>query len=130
MWGYLIGAGLMLAAAIVELILGPAAEQKSLENVALPLAAEKGRGLRGDARWAGVEVAPAAWRQNKTSRLWGGSPEGDSGLTETTATPQPAGRRRRAVSKSAIPPSPSSVTVPGSGTVYKANARSEDEIPS
>jgi MFS family permease len=35
--GYLLGAGLMIAAAIVELIWGVAAEGKSLENVAAPL---------------------------------------------------------------------------------------------
>ena len=36
--GYLIGAGVMLVGAIVELFLGVDAEQKSLEDIALPLA--------------------------------------------------------------------------------------------
>jgi MFS family permease len=36
-WGYLLGAGLMLAAAAVELFLGVDSEQKSLEDVAAPL---------------------------------------------------------------------------------------------
>lgn len=40
-WGYLAGAGLMLAAAAMELVLGPAAERKSLEDVSLPLSARE-----------------------------------------------------------------------------------------
>ena len=36
-WGYLVGATLMIGAAIVELVLGIAAERKSLESVAPPL---------------------------------------------------------------------------------------------
>jgi MFS family permease len=39
--GYLAGAGLMLAAAAVELVLGVAAERKSLEDVTAPLSAEQ-----------------------------------------------------------------------------------------
>ena len=38
-YSYLVGASLMLAAAVVELLLGPAAEQRSLEDIALPLSA-------------------------------------------------------------------------------------------
>jgi MFS family permease len=37
LWGYLLGGGLMLAAAITEALLGVAAERKSLEDVAPPL---------------------------------------------------------------------------------------------
>ena len=37
LWGYLLGGGLMIVAAIVELFLGVAAERKSLEEVAPPL---------------------------------------------------------------------------------------------
>jgi MFS family permease len=37
LWGYLLGGGLMLAAAFVEFTLGVAAERRSLEDVALPL---------------------------------------------------------------------------------------------
>ena len=37
--GYLVGAGLMILAAIVELLLGVRAEGKSLEDVAMPLTA-------------------------------------------------------------------------------------------
>ncbi|HEY1794750.1 MAG TPA: MFS transporter [Stellaceae bacterium] len=40
--GYLFGAGLMLAAAVVALLLGLDAERKSLEEVARPLSAAKG----------------------------------------------------------------------------------------
>jgi MFS family permease len=36
-WGYLLGAGLMMAAAIIELLFGVAAERKPLESVAQPL---------------------------------------------------------------------------------------------
>jgi MFS family permease len=39
--GYLGGAGLMLLAAAVELLLGVASEQKSLEDVAAPLTSER-----------------------------------------------------------------------------------------
>ncbi|HEY7154583.1 MAG TPA: hypothetical protein VH575_11535, partial [Gemmataceae bacterium] len=38
--GYLIGAGLMIAAALAEVFLGVASERKSLEDVASPLSAE------------------------------------------------------------------------------------------
>ena len=41
MWGYLLGAGLMIAAALVTLKLGVAAEGKSLEEVAPPLSSEQ-----------------------------------------------------------------------------------------
>ncbi|WP_312164486.1 MFS transporter [Phenylobacterium sp.] len=37
LWGYLLGGGLMLVAAVVELFLGVAAERKPLEEVARPL---------------------------------------------------------------------------------------------
>jgi hypothetical protein len=37
--GYLIGAGLMILAALIELVLGVRAEGQSLENVATPLTA-------------------------------------------------------------------------------------------
>ncbi len=37
LWGYILGGGLMLAAAITEALLGVAAERKSLEDVAPPL---------------------------------------------------------------------------------------------
>jgi MFS family permease len=37
--GFFIGAALMIAAAVAELLLGPAAEQKSLEDIATPLSA-------------------------------------------------------------------------------------------
>jgi MFS family permease len=40
-WGYVAGAGLMLAAAAVELVLGVDSERKSLEDVAAPLASER-----------------------------------------------------------------------------------------
>lgn len=39
LWGYLLGGGLMVAAAVVEAFLGVAAERKSLEEVAPPLSA-------------------------------------------------------------------------------------------
>jgi len=37
--GYLLGAGLMIAAAVVELAIGVKAERQSLESVARPLSA-------------------------------------------------------------------------------------------
>jgi MFS family permease len=39
MWGYLVGAALMLIAAVVELVFGIAAERRPLEEVAAPLSA-------------------------------------------------------------------------------------------
>ncbi len=41
MWGYMLGAVLMIAAALVTLKLGVAAEGKSLEEVAPPLSSEQ-----------------------------------------------------------------------------------------
>jgi MFS family permease len=43
-WGYVLGGGLMIAAAAVELVLGVAAERKSLEDVTAPLTAERPAG--------------------------------------------------------------------------------------
>jgi len=40
-YGYLLGAGLMLVGALVELLLGVKAEGRSLESIATPLSAEK-----------------------------------------------------------------------------------------
>jgi MFS family permease len=40
-YGYLLGAGLMLVGALVELMLGVKAEGRSLESIATPLSAEK-----------------------------------------------------------------------------------------
>ena len=42
-YGYLLGAGLMLVGALVELLLGVKAEGRSLESIATPLSAEKNR---------------------------------------------------------------------------------------
>ena len=39
--GYILGAALMLAAALVELVLGVASERKALEDIAAPLATER-----------------------------------------------------------------------------------------
>ena len=41
LYAYLIGAGFMIFAAIVQMILGVRAEQKSLESIAAPLTAIK-----------------------------------------------------------------------------------------
>jgi MFS family permease len=40
-YGYLLGAGLMLVGAIVELFMGVKAEGRSLESIAAPLSAQK-----------------------------------------------------------------------------------------
>ena len=37
LWGYVLGGGLMIGAGLVELVLGVAAERKSLEDIAPPL---------------------------------------------------------------------------------------------
>ena len=37
LWGYALGGGLMLAAALAEIILGVAAERRSLEDIAPPM---------------------------------------------------------------------------------------------
>ena len=55
--GYLVGAGLMILAAIVELLLGVRAEGKSLEDVAMPLTAIEeatGARLRGGPSYRGA----------------------------------------------------------------------------
>jgi len=50
MWGYLLGAALMVAAGIVEIVLGVEAAQKQLEDIAKPLTAEDAEAAeaRGD----------------------------------------------------------------------------------
>ena len=40
-WGYLLGAGLMVGAAVVELLIGVRAERRSLESIAAPLSSLK-----------------------------------------------------------------------------------------
>ncbi len=45
--GYLIGAGVMIVGGLVEVWLGVAAEQQSLEDIALPLSAVKGNSTSG-----------------------------------------------------------------------------------
>jgi len=40
-YGYLLGAGMMLAGALVELVLGVKAEGRSLESIATPLSAQQ-----------------------------------------------------------------------------------------
>jgi MFS family permease len=54
-WGYVADAGLMIAAAVVEVILGVDSERKSLEDVASPLTAE---GVRRSQRLPG-RIEPA-----------------------------------------------------------------------
>ena len=43
-WGYILGAGLMIAAGIVQAVLGIEAAKKNLEDVATPLSAEEAEG--------------------------------------------------------------------------------------
>jgi hypothetical protein len=50
MWGYLVGAAWLVAAALTELVLGVSAEQESLEDVATPLSAEEAGEGEGEAR--------------------------------------------------------------------------------
>jgi hypothetical protein len=40
-YGYLLGAGMMLVGALVELVWGIEAERRSLESIAMPLSAQK-----------------------------------------------------------------------------------------
>ncbi len=56
--GYLIGAGVMIVGAVVEIFLGVDAEQKSLEDIALPLGAKGRPGTM--ASITGAPRAPAA----------------------------------------------------------------------
>ncbi len=61
--GYYVGAGLMIAAGLVELFLGVAAAQRSLEDIATPLTAEEadeGRGEGSDTRTQAREPATSA----------------------------------------------------------------------
>jgi MFS family permease len=64
-YGYLIGAGLMFVAGIVEIVLGVEAEQKSLEDVATPITAEEAEG--------GEEEAPSRPAEERTPRRYRGS---------------------------------------------------------
>ncbi|HYY20750.1 MAG TPA: MFS transporter [Thermoleophilaceae bacterium] len=62
--GYLIGAGLMIASGLVELVLGVEAAQRELEDIAMPLSAEEAAPGAGDRITEGEErledVAPSA----------------------------------------------------------------------
>jgi MFS family permease len=47
-YGYLLGAGVMVVGGVVAAVLGVAAEQKSLEDIATPLAARRHPGTRAE----------------------------------------------------------------------------------
>ena len=74
MYGYLLGAALMIAAGIVELFLGVEAAQKQLEDIAKPLTAE-------DAE------ARGAWRRRRDRRRSSRQAQGEKAARR--------GRRRR-----------------------------------
>jgi hypothetical protein len=61
MYGYLLGAALMIAAGVVEIFLGVEAAQKQLEDVAKPLTAEDAEVGEGDLeleKMKGEDAAP------------------------------------------------------------------------
>ena len=61
MYGYLLGAALMIAAGVVEIVLGVEAAQKQLEDIAKPLTAEDAEAGEGDLdidKMGGEEGAP------------------------------------------------------------------------
>ena len=58
--GYYVGAGLMIAAGLVELFLGVAAAQRSLEDIATPLTAEEEAGGGSDTRTEAREPVTSA----------------------------------------------------------------------
>ncbi len=78
--GYLIGGGLMMAAGLVEIVLGVNAEQKSLEDIATPLSAGDDGAHQEPAdvpaafapRRAGPSPAP---RPRTSSRAWAPMPQ-------------------------------------------------------
>ena len=61
-WGYVLGAALMIAAGIVQALIGVEAAQKDLEEVAKPLSAEAAEGAEGAeaARPSATTTRPAA----------------------------------------------------------------------
>ena len=61
MYGYLLGAALMIAAGVVEIFLGVEAAQKQLEDIAKPLTAEDAEAGEGDLdleKMKGEDAAP------------------------------------------------------------------------
>jgi MFS family permease len=60
-YGYLIGAGLMFVAGLVEIAIGVEAEQKSLEEVATPVTAQEAEG---------AEAAPSRGREERAPRRY------------------------------------------------------------
>ena len=61
MYGYLLGAALMIAAGVVEIFLGVEAAQKQLEDIAKPLTAEDAEVGEGDLeleKMKGEDAAP------------------------------------------------------------------------
>jgi hypothetical protein len=62
-WGYILGASLMIAAGIVQAVLGIEAARRDLEDIAKPLSAEAAEGDEGLVR------KPLGERVN--CRLWG-----------------------------------------------------------
>ena len=78
MIGFLIGAGWMLAAAVVEMILGVDAEQKSLEEIAEPLSSEEADG------------GPAPEEEQRPRRARPGRATWEPGTQRTLWSPRPA----------------------------------------
>lgn len=81
--GYLIGAGLMIAAGLVEVALGVDAEQKSLEDLASPLSATDGQ------RPAGDKAAVEGGRPSAADRVAGPYPPPRNRLTRQSWAPLP-----------------------------------------
>jgi MFS family permease len=63
-YGYLIGAGLMFVAGLVEIAIGVEAEQKSLEEVATPVTAQEAEGPEGAPSRGREERAPRRYRRS------------------------------------------------------------------
>jgi MFS family permease len=57
-WGYILGASLMIAAGIVQAVIGVEAARKQLEDIAAPLSAEAAEGEEAEERERAPEAAP------------------------------------------------------------------------
>jgi MFS family permease len=67
-WGYILGAGLMIAAGIVQAVLGIEAARKNLEDVATPLSAEEAEGEDESKPLSGRPYSYSAF-QSSSSRV-------------------------------------------------------------
>ena len=88
MYGYLLGAALMIAAGVVEIVLGVEAAQKQLEDIAKPLTAEDAEAGRGRTATTRRRQAQGRGRGARSRREDDGSASSERPATRRPRSPE------------------------------------------